>query len=136
MKNHQYKELWTACLAAAAAVACSVVHADATIEQKTTLDVASMIRSHGTSTTNITADKKREDSDSHCEGMLSLVCGNMRGGEIVRLDRGVTWRLHPDKKTYAEEAFATPEELAVGRGGSAARCSHLRFARNRSSVPQ
>ncbi len=126
MKNHQYQELWTACWAAAAAMACTVVHADATIEQKTTLDVASMIRSHGTSTTNITADKKREDSDSHCEGMLSLVCGNMRGGEIVRLDRGVTWRLHPDKKTYAEEAFATPEELAQMRAKMQERLEKMR----------
>jgi len=126
MKNHQYQELWAACWAAAAAVACSVVHADATIEQKTTLDVASMIRSHGTSTTNITADKKREDNDSHCEGMLSLVCGNMRGGEIVRLDRGVTWRLHPDKKTYAEEAFATPEELAQMRSKMQERLEKMR----------
>ena len=50
-------------MAAAAALACTRVHADATVEQKTTLDVASMIRIHGASTTNITADKKREDSD-------------------------------------------------------------------------
>ena len=126
MENHLYKEWRTSCLAAAAAMACTVVHADATIEQKTTLDVASLIRSHGTSTTNITADKKREDSESHCEGMMSLVCGNMRGGEIVRLDRGVTWRLHPDKKTYAEEAFATPEELAQMRSKMQERLEKMR----------
>ena len=126
MENHLFKGLRTACLAVAAAMACAVVHADATIEQKTTLDVASMIRSHGTSTTNITADKKREDSESHCEGMLSLFCGNMRGGEIVRLDRGVTWRLHPDKKTYAEETFATPEELAQMRSKMQERLEKMR----------
>ena len=104
----------------------SVVHADATIEQKTTLDVASMIRSHGSSTTNITGDKKREDSESHCEGMMSLVCGNVRSGEIVRLDRGVTWRLHPEKKTYAEEVFATPEELAQMRARMQERLEKMR----------
>jgi len=107
-------------------MAFTVVHADATIEQKITLDVASMIRSHGASTTNITADKKREDSESHCEGMLSLVCGNIHGGEIVRLDRGVTWRLHPDKKTYAEETFATPEELAQMRSKMQERLEKMR----------
>jgi hypothetical protein len=111
---------------AAAAVAFTVVHADVTVEQRTTLDVASMIHSHGSSTTNITADKKREDSESHCEGMLSLVCGNIRGGEIVRLDRGVTWRLHPDKKTYAEEVFATPEELAQMRSKMQDRLEKMR----------
>ena len=120
------KALRIACLAAGAAMPFSAVHADATIEQKTTLDVASMIRSHGSSTTNITADKKREDNESHCEGMLSLVCGNIRGGEIVRLDRGVTWRLRPEKKTYAEEVFATPEELAQVRAKIQERLEKMR----------
>ncbi len=126
MRIHLSKEFRCAGLAAAAAMAFTVVHADATIEQKTTLDVASMIHSHGASTTNITADKKREDSESHCEGMLSLFCGNVRGGEIVRLDRGVTWRLRPDKKTYAEETFATPEELAQMRSKMQERLEKMR----------
>jgi hypothetical protein len=124
--NHLFKGLRSACWAATAAMAITTAHADATIEQKTTLDVASMIRSHGSSTTNITADKKREDSESHCEGMLSLVCGNIRGGEIVRLDRGLTWRLRPEKKTYAEEVFATPEELAEMRAKIQARLEKMR----------
>src|SRR4029077_9789341 len=51
---------------------------------------------------------------------------NKRGGEIVRLDRGVTWRLHPDKKTYAEEACATPEELAQMRAKMQARLEKMR----------
>jgi hypothetical protein len=122
-----FKALRNVCLAATcAAMPFAVIHADATVEQKTTLDVASMIRSHGSSTTNITADKKREDSESHCEGMLSMVCGNIRGGEIVRLDRGVTWRLHPEKKTYAEEVFATPEELAQMRAKMQERLEKMR----------
>ena len=118
--------LRTLCLVAGASLGASAVQADVTIEQKTTLDVASMIRTHGSSTTIITADKQREDSESHCEGMLSLVCGNVHGGEIVRLDRGLTWRLHPDKKTYAEEAFATPEELAQVRARMQARLDKMR----------
>src|SRR3984957_21300312 len=98
MKKNQIPTRLTAYFVVGASLAAAVARADVTIEQKTTLDVASMIRSHGSSTTSITADKKREDNESHCEGMLSLVCGNIRGGEIVRLDRGVTWRLHPAKK--------------------------------------
>lgn len=98
---------WLGCSAAA--------RADVTIQQNTTLDVASMVRMHGTTTESITADKKRSDTESHCEGMLSLVCGNQHGGEIVRLDRDVTWHLEPDKKRYREDVFATPEQLKMMR---------------------
>ena len=52
------------------------------------------------STSSISGDRKRDDNDSHCEGMMSLFCGNMRSGDIIRLDRGVTWHLQPDKKSY------------------------------------
>jgi hypothetical protein len=126
MKNHLIGVLRTAGFVAAASFAAAVVHADVTIEQRTTLDVVSMIRTHGSSTANITADKKREDTESHCEGMMSLVCGNVRGGEIVRLDRGLTWRLEPDKKRYREDVFATPEELAEMRNKMQARLDKMR----------
>src|ERR1700738_2675267 len=126
MKNHLVEVLRTTCFVAGASFAAAVVQADVTIEQKTTLDVASMIRTHGSFTTNITADKKREDTESHCEGMLSLVCGNVRGGEIVRLDRSLTWRLEPDKKRYREDVFATPEELAEMRNKMQARLDKMR----------
>jgi hypothetical protein len=126
MKNNLIGVLRTACFAAGSAFAAAAVQADVTIEQKTTLDVASMIRTHGSSTTNISADRKREDTESHCEGMLSLVCGNVRGGEIVRLDRGLTWHLEPDKKRYREDVFATPEELAEMRSKMQARLEKMR----------
>lgn len=106
---------WILASAAMAAGSTALVHADVTIQQKTTLDVASMIHMHGVNTTNWTADKKREDTESHCEGMMSMVCGNLQGGEIVRLDRDVTWRLQPSKKRYTEQPFATPEELDAMR---------------------
>jgi hypothetical protein len=117
------RTLLKVCLVAGA---WGAAHADVTIEQKTTLDVSSVIRTHGSSTTNITADKKREDTESHCEGMMSLVCGNVRGGEIVRLDRGLTWHLEPDKKSYREDIFATPEELAQMRAKMQARLEKMR----------
>jgi hypothetical protein len=90
-----------------------ILHADVTITQKTNLDVASLISSHGGSTLSLTADKQREDTETHCEGVMSIVCGNLQGGEIVRLDRDLTWHLEPKKKMYREQVFATPAEIAA-----------------------
>jgi hypothetical protein len=106
---------WIAGTAAVLAASTTLVQADVTVQQKTTLDVASMVHVHGMNTTNWTADKKREDTETHCEGLMSMVCGNLQGGEIVRLDRDVTWHLQPSKKRFTEQAFATPEELAAMR---------------------
>jgi hypothetical protein len=124
MTIHSIQLLRSACFMAGA-LGTAAVQADVTVEQKMTLDVASVIRTHGSSTTSITPDKKREDTESHCEGMLSLVCGNVRGGEIVRLDRGLTWHLEPEKKSYREDIFATPEELAQMRSKMQARLEKM-----------
>jgi hypothetical protein len=102
------------------------VRADVTVQQKTSLDVASVIRLHGATTTSLTADKKREDVESHCEGMMSLLCGNVQSSDIVRLDRDVTWHLEPDKKRYREQVFATPEELAAMRAKMQANLEKMR----------
>ena len=127
MKREAFRVLRTIYVVAAWSMgATTLVRADVTIEQKTNLDVVSMVRVHGAITTNITADKKRDDSEMHCEGMMSLICGNLRSGEIVRLDRGLTWRLQPDKKTYREEVFATPEEVAEMRAKMQANLEKMR----------
>jgi hypothetical protein len=126
MKRHLFRGLRAAYFVAGTSLGATVVQADVTIEQRTTLDVASIIRTHGSSTTNITTDRKREDTESHCEGMMSLVCGNIHGGEIVRLDRGLTWHLEPDKKSYREDVFATPEELAAMRAKMQATLEKMR----------
>ena len=127
MQKHLFRALRTTSFVTGALLGtAAVVQADVTIEQKTNLDVASIIRMHGSTTTNITDNKKREDTESHCEGVMSLVCGNLHGGEIVRLDRGLTWRLKPDKKTYREEVFATPEELAEMRAKMQANLEKMR----------
>lgn len=89
--------------------------ADVTISQQTTFDAASLMKSHGSMTSVYTLDKKREDTETHCEGLFSIVCGNMQSGEIVRLDRGVSWHLEPKKKRYLEQVFATPEQIAAMR---------------------
>jgi hypothetical protein len=126
MKKQLFHVLRSACFLAGASLATPAAQADVTIQQKNALDVASIIRTHGSSTSNIAADKKREDSESHCEGMMSLVCGNVHSGEIVRLDRGVTWHLEPDKKRYREDIFATPEEVAQMRAKMQERLEKMR----------
>lgn len=126
MKKHFFQVMPSIIFAAGASLAASTVQADVTVEQKTTLDVASMIRMHGATTISISADKKRDDTESHCEGVMSLVCGNLHGGEIVRLDKGLTWHLQPDKKTYSEDIFATPAELAEMRAKMQANLEKMR----------
>jgi hypothetical protein len=125
MKTHLSRFIcWPAAMLAAALT--TPARADVSIQQKTSLEVASMIRMHGATVTNLSADKKREDTESHCEGMMSLVCGNLQGGEIVRLDRDVTWHLEPAKKRYREQTFATPEELAAMRARMQANLEKMR----------
>ena len=101
--------LMLAGLAAAIAGAPGAVRADVTIDEQTTFDFA-IIRAHGTSTEYTTADKQRRDSDLHCEGFMSLFCGNAQSGEIIRLDREVQWALEPKKKEYRETPFPTPAQ--------------------------
>ncbi len=101
-------------------------HADVTVQQKTNLDVASIVHLHGATTTNVSAEKKREDTESHCEGMLSMVCGNVQSGDIIRLDKDVTWRLEPTKKRYREEPFATLDEMAAMRAKMQANLEKMR----------
>src|SRR6202030_4640864 len=126
MKKHLARMIRPVCVVIGATLGATAAQADVTVQSKNTLDVASMIRMHGASTTSITSDKKRDDTESHCEGMMSLVCGNLHGGEIVRLDRGLTWHLEPDKKSYREDIFATPEELAQMRAKMQARLEKMR----------
>ena len=97
-----------------ALIACAVVaaltapaaRADVTVQEQSTFNLA-FIKAHGTATDYVTADKQRHDSAFHCEGFLSLVCGNAQSGEIVRLDRDLSWSLDPKKKEYRETPFPT-----------------------------
>jgi hypothetical protein len=111
---------------ATAACFTATVRADVTLQQNTALNVASLMRMHGVTTTTLTADKRREDTEAHCEGMMSLLCGNVQSGDIVRLDKNVTWHLEPKKKRYVEQAFATPEELAAMRAKMQANMEKMR----------
>lgn len=109
MRHHATITLLTAALAGAVTGAPAVTRADVTIQQQSSFDIA-IIKAHGTSTEYTTADKQRRDSDFHCEGFMSMFCGNAQNTEIVRLDRNVQWTLEPKKKEYRETAFMTDAE--------------------------
>jgi hypothetical protein len=104
--NHSTATLLLAALAAAVAGAPGAARADVTIEQQTTFDFA-IIKAHGTATEYTATDKQRRDSDLHCEGFMSMLCGNTQSAEIIRLDRDVQWALEPKKKEYRETPFMT-----------------------------
>ena len=94
-------------------------HADVTIQQQTQFDFA-VIKAHGTHTELTTTDKRRSDSDMHCEGFMSMFCGNAQSGEIIRLDRDVEWTLEPKKMEYRETALPTAAQLATAKQEAAA----------------
>ncbi|HWW20980.1 MAG TPA: hypothetical protein VNZ06_09260 [Steroidobacteraceae bacterium] len=89
--------------------------ADITTQESMALDAAGIVKLHGTTTEMTADDRQRRDSEFHCEGFMSLLCGNAKSGEIIRLDKDLTWQLRPDKKTYLETAFPTPEERAMAQ---------------------
>jgi len=78
-----------------------------TIQQQSVFDL-SIIKAHSESTEYATSDKQRRESALHCEGLMSLLCGNSESGEIIRLDRDVQWTLQPKKKEYLERPFYPP----------------------------
>jgi hypothetical protein len=88
--------------------------ADVTIQQQTQYDFA-IIKSHGTRTELTTADKRRSDSEMHCEGLMSMFCGNTQSGEIIRLDRNVEWALEPKKMEYRETPLPSAAQVAAAR---------------------
>jgi hypothetical protein len=104
--GHKHASIALLIAATAAASAPGVAGADVTVEQQTTFDLA-FIKAHGTSTEYTTTDKQRRDTDLHCEGFMSMVCGNAQSGDIIRLDRDLTWELEPKKKEYREIPFPT-----------------------------
>jgi hypothetical protein len=89
--------------------------ADVTTQESMSLDAAGIVKMHGTTVERTAADKQRKDSEFHCEGFMSLLCGNTKSGEIIRIDRSLEWQLRPDKKSYLEKPFPTPEERALAQ---------------------
>lgn len=109
-----------------AALLASPARADITQSKAMTFDMG-LAKINSTITDRLSGQKKRSDTDTKCEGfLLSMICGDMRGGEIVRLDKDVTWRLEPKKKSYMETAFATPEQIAAAKAQRAALLEQLK----------
>jgi hypothetical protein len=89
--------------------ACCVARADVTMQQLTTLDFG-FIKQHGTTTEYLTTDKRRLDTDAQCEGFMAMFCKDAQTGDIVRLDRSLSWSLTPKDKQYREIPFPTPAQ--------------------------
>jgi hypothetical protein len=104
--HNRFGPLWLAGFATVAVAATGAARADVTIEDQSTFDVT-IIKAHGSSTEYTTADKQRRDSSFNCEGFMSLLCGNAQSGEIIRLDKDLTWSLEPKKQEYRENPFMT-----------------------------
>ena len=110
MHTRTITRAWFICLGVAAFPGVDgLALADVTIEQTTSVDLG-ITKLSTTATEQYTSDKKHQSSAAHCSGMMSLLCGKTDTGEIVRLDKSVTYRLQPDKKAYREEPFPTEAE--------------------------
>lgn len=97
---------------ALAALLTTTAAADVTETKTVRLNMA-IAKINSTDTERFAGDKKRTDTETRCEGfLLSMICGDMRGGEITRLDKDLTWTLQPAKKRYLERPFPTPEQRA------------------------
>jgi len=83
--------------------------ADVTIQQETTIH-AFIVKAHGTTIDRVAGDKQRNETQFSCDGVMSLFCGHNKTVDIVRLDRGVTWKVEPKQKRYTEFPIPTPEQ--------------------------
>jgi hypothetical protein len=99
---------------AVVAVAPRAGRTDVTIVQQTKFDLT-VIKAHASTTEFTATDKQRSDSELHCEGLLSLVCGSAQSGEIIRLDRDLEWALEPKKKEYLETPLPTAAQRLAAR---------------------
>jgi hypothetical protein len=92
-------------------MAATLSHADVVIEQSIDMDGAagfSMLAMQGTSTTSLTADKSRTDSDMRFKSALVNRFAGKHGNssQIVRLDKGVVYDLQHKDRKYTEMSFA------------------------------
>lgn len=103
---HSLQRFAALLLAAAAGVAAPAARADVIIQQQSSFEVA-FIKAHGSSTQSTTSDKQRTDTDMHCDGFMSMLCGNTQSADIVRLDKDLRWTLDLKKQEYREAPFPT-----------------------------
>jgi hypothetical protein len=92
-------------------VVVAIAHADVVIEESITLDGAagfSMLAMNGSSTTSLTPEKSRLDSDMKFNSRLMNRFAGKGGNtsQIVRLDKGVVYDIQHADKQYTEMTFA------------------------------
>jgi hypothetical protein len=83
--------------------------ADVTVQERGTLSISN-INVHTRSTRQIAGEKERTESDLRCQGTAALPCEKNQQIDIIRLDRGVIWKLEPKKRRYIETSFLTVEQ--------------------------
>ena len=94
--------------AAIVALSTSFVHADITYTQKITVEGAggmSAFSSEGEVVTQMSGDKSRTDTKMVMKSKLVSMMAAGETGNIVRLDKALTWDLLPEKKQYSEMTF-------------------------------
>lgn len=103
-------------LACAITAALPVAQADITIEENMAVSGAGLMKManmSGRTTTTISADRARTDSDLQFESgmMRALARGAGQSTEIVRLDQDKIYVVNNKKKTYTETTFAERQVL-------------------------
>jgi hypothetical protein len=113
---HALRRLWFVLLALG--VLAPSVHADVTLEQRTMM---TMIGGSGQGPTvlEVAGRKRREVREITFSGAIADQHGDASMFDIVRLDRGLMWRLDAEKKTYDEipmARFAEAMRQSAGPG--------------------
>lgn len=84
--------------------------ADISYAQKITVEAAggmSMFASEGEVITQISGNKARSETTTEMKSkLLGALAGSGNSGNIIRLDKALSWNLLPDKKQYTEVTFA------------------------------
>jgi hypothetical protein len=110
--SHLAKTTWSQLAVGCALAALTVAaHGDVTRQERLTvngLGAMKLANMSGTTTTMISGDRARTDSNLQFEsGMLRAFAGGVgQSSEIVRLDQDKIYSLDPKKKTYTELSLA------------------------------
>lgn len=105
------RNLGVSALAAALLLAAiPAVQADISYTQRIVVEAAggmSMFASEGEVLTQISGDKSRSDSQMTMKSkLMGMFAGSGETGNIVRLDKALTWNLLPEEREYSELTFA------------------------------
>jgi hypothetical protein len=74
-----------------------IAQADVTVQERGALSISN-INVQTTNTWQIAGEKERTESDLRCQGTAALQCEKSQHMDIIRLDRGVIWKMEPRKR--------------------------------------